>query len=116
MIPYTQTLVGPGGNCLQTAIECVLESPQGALPPQEHPVSRYFGPLNQYLAAHGLVYLEVEPFAVSGWHVLLGNSSRGIRHAAVGYNGWLIWDPHPSRAGLSDVIRWGALLPSEVAS
>jgi hypothetical protein len=118
MIPYTQTLVGRGGNCLQTSIECILEVPQGSLPPQEHPVRDYYPALNQALARYGLVYGDgIRPFSTRnqpGWHVMVGVSPRtmqiGALHAVVGWNGALVWDPHPSRDGLCTVESWGILL------
>jgi len=119
MIRYTQTLVGRGGNCLQTSIECILEVPQGSLPPQTHPVATYYPALNQALARHGLVFWDgIRPFSMRdppGWHVLIGVSPRtmqlGALHAVVGWNGVLAWDPHPSHDGLLSVESWGVLLP-----
>ena len=116
MIRHTQSLIGPNGNCLQTAIESVLNLPLGTLPPQAHPVAYYYRVLNNFLTTLEWHYRNVAPGAMlaPGWHVLIGASPRtagleGKLHATVGYNGRLAWDPHPSRAGLVDVRQWGIL-------
>ena len=40
-----------------------------------------------------------------------GPSERGLQHACVYSNGSLLWDPHPSDAGLLDVTHWTVLVP-----
>jgi|GEM_PF-2772556 hypothetical protein len=139
MIEQTQTYVTPHGNCWQTAVACVLDLPAEDLPPQHEIESmaaiedgeRYAGhfsytnALNAYLTKHhSLGYLQ-EPawklgaFTLSdpGYHLLIGPTVRTvvdgdgprIIHCVVGKHGEQIWDPHPSRAGLTRVISWGWL-------
>ena len=91
----------------------------------------YTNPLQAYLREHhGLAYMEVhlpdEALAVGGpilfnpeysggYHMLTGRTVRsaatGTRHVVVAHHGRTIWDPHPSRAGLLDEIRWAFLIP-----
>lgn len=49
-------------------------------------------------------------------HMLTGRTvrsagMRGMRHVVVARDGEMIWDPHPSRAGLLDEIHWAFLIP-----
>lgn len=135
MKEFTQTALAPVGNCWQTAIACLLEVDPGQLPDQATNdyklvdgqwVGRsYNNVLQQYLRTHhGLVYLELQTpkeglamLAIKdpGWHIITGRTvrtdERGIRHSVVGRYGEVAWDPHPSRAGLTDDIRWALLAP-----
>jgi len=121
MIPYTQTTIGVRGNCLQTAIESLLEFEQGTLPAQQdYPLGTYLGPLNGFLRSCGLVYFEEPPSRrAPGWHVLTGPTVRtaqiGTLHSVVACNGRMVWDPHPSRAGLIGTRSWGFLASIEAA-
>jgi hypothetical protein len=126
MKEYTQTNLEPG-NCWQTAVACVLDVNPDELPDQvEFDTSgkSYMNALNAYLEAHhGLIYSEIEDFVTvgllprePGWHVLIGPTVRTkppkeIHHCIVGHYGVPIWDPHPSRAGLLIVRRWGIIAP-----
>lgn len=38
-----------------------------------------------------------------GWSIAGGKSPRGHQHAVVAYDGEIVWDPHPSRSGLTDI-------------
>jgi hypothetical protein len=90
----------------------------------------YSGVLNRYLREHhGLAYVEMHlpeeiwtaiqlradaPF--DGYHMLTGRTIRsdaqdGARHVVVARNGKMVWDPHPSRSGLLEEIRYGLLVP-----
>ena len=46
-------------------------------------------------------------------HLMSGISPRGFGHRCVGIGGQLVWDPHPSRAGLVTVYSIGLLVPME---
>jgi hypothetical protein len=116
------------GNCWQFAVACVLGVPAANLPDQvaiesnEHRTG-YYTALNVYLFRHhGLMYSEVYDYAIGalsvrapGWHCLFGPTVRtatnGLHHVIVGRYGAPAWDPHPSRAGLLEVQRWGMVAP-----
>ena len=123
----TQTNIETG-NCWQTAIACILDLDPAAMPDQaaiEGKSSRrsFHNALLAYLELHhGLFYSELFDYQFSalrvkepGYHLLLGPTERtpvnGQHHAVVGRYGQAIWDPHPSRAGLVAVERWGLLAP-----
>lgn len=139
MIQLTQAHLTPYGNCWQTAIACLLDLPAEALPDQHVIESRakdestedyaghhsYSNALNAYLAKHhGLGYLQEPAWKLGaftlrepGYHLLIGPTVRTavdgdgprILHCVVGKNGEQVWDPHPSRAGLTRVISLGWL-------
>jgi hypothetical protein len=44
-------------------------------------------------------------------HLMSGISPRGYGHRCVGIGGRVVWDPHPSRAGLLSVYSVGLLVP-----
>lgn len=113
MIPYIQTRTGRDGNCLETAIAAILETevPDFGLSvsDEEHHLL-----LTEWLKAHGrrLRYYgtDIRP---RGFHIIEGISSRGGRHAVVGFRGRMVHDPHPvdgTRRGLERVERFGLLL------
>lgn len=120
----TQTNTDPG-NCWQTAVACILEVPAEALPDQvliEAGGQRYWNFLGAYLEAHHqLMYTEVPDYQHPalrpvGHHLLVGPTVRtspehDIHHVVVGVAGYMVWDPHPSRAGLLTVEKWGVLTP-----
>lgn len=127
MIERTQTSLYPEGNCWQTCIASILDIDPEVMPSQadlERPKGGYYlGALNAYLRKHhGLIYNcmhahEVTPFKIidPGWHMLEGETVRtpitGAQHVVVGRHGEFAWDPHPSRAGLSKVLRHSFLVP-----
>lgn len=136
MIELTQTKLDPG-NCWQTGIACLLEVPIESLPTQEHydwyvereDGNRTYGPdystaLGSYLRKHhGLAYIEIDPslwpviqLKEPGLHTISGTTIRsatngGRRHLVIGRHGEMVWDPHPSRAGLIGDFRWWILAP-----
>lgn len=85
--------------------------------------------LEMYLWKHwGLVYADtwgnklttgMEVTAMDGFHIMFGptprtapiqeRTGRTIHHAVLAYKGQMVWDPHPSRAGLTEVREWGVI-------
>jgi hypothetical protein len=51
------------------------------------------------------------PPAPRGWAIAGGESPRHRPHAVVAYDGRLIFDPHPSRAGLLETDEYEVLVP-----
>lgn len=49
--------------------------------------------------------------APRGWAISAGESPRGLFHAVVVHDGALVWDPHPSRAGLKRMEDYEVLIP-----
>lgn len=88
----------------------------------------YYGALQAYLLKHhGLAYVELSGLPSEAHslirvsdprqiHMLTGLTARskaynGMRHAVVARGGEMIWDPHPSHAGLTDEVRFAWLIP-----
>ncbi len=132
---YTQLNLSPG-NCWQTAVACLLEVEPDLLPPQVELESfdsrilggwgSYMNVLNGYLGKHhGLIYGTIYDFLfgavkpVISDHVMCGPTVRTealkvsgaphFHHCVVGIDGKMVWDVHPSRAGLIGVREWGVL-------
>lgn len=137
MKEYTQSDTTTG-NCWQTCVACVLEVDPSSLPCQVthdgpgHKMSgwgAYQNILNGYLGKHwGLNYTEIPDYAFGalqvkdpGYHMLVGPTVRTeahkaagrfhVNHMVVARYGEMVWDPHPSRAGLTVVERWAVLAP-----
>lgn len=138
MIELTQTCLYPDGNCWQTAVACILDLDPEVMPPQSNYDKRELGAdgewrrvgpnynnvLQSYLKKHhGLAYVELHTpeealarLRIVGYHLITGDTVRseaygGVRHVVVGKDGEMVWDPHPSRAGLTTEIHWALLVP-----
>lgn len=129
MREYVQSNTSPG-NCWQTCVACILDIEPDFLPSQVDVEEgrlgenkSYWNALQAYLYTHhNLAYTELrdsvwEILQVKdpGYHMLLGATERtpktGIYHVVVARYGTQIWDPHPSRAGLTEIRGWGLLIP-----
>jgi len=102
-----QTKFGKGGDCFSACIASILELPLSDVPVFcDYPNWRE--QTNIFLAEFGLAYVDIHlPGDLRdnlveywGYHIIAGKSSRGLRHAVVGYKGTMIHDPHPSGDGL----------------
>ena len=126
MIEVKQTILhdpanGLHGNCLSAVLASLLR-----LPIEEVPIfsdeRTWIKDLNAWLKPKGLAYLSFpgsdfpEMFAEFGitgvYHELGGTTSRFtyFGHACVGYNGSLVFDPHPSNNGLDIVDSCGVFI------
>jgi hypothetical protein len=98
------------GNCVQAALASVLE-----LPLQDVPHCSYHmghSVFLEFLKGHRLAWIKTPiDIKFEGYHLICGVGPRtqlgidGITpfplwHCVVGFNGKIIHDPHPSRAGL----------------
>ena len=113
--------IGQHGDCQRAVIASLLELPITEVPHflQEangYP-SDYWDSLQAFLRKHGYAYLCLPARSgaaffgdgVDVFHEIAGPSPRGsgITHAVVGRNGQIVFDPHPSRAGLTgDPADW----------
>lgn len=113
----TQTIVmgqieGVLGNCFQAAIASVLNMPLEAVP--------HFSQFTWWpaalelwargLSAQGLTYKEKYEDGIEipdRLCLVYGRSERDVDHAVVGHGGQIVWDPHPSRAGLVTITGIG---------
>ena len=119
MKPVDQTLFGaPLGNCFFAAVASILDLPltkyeiypQGVDVETENDIAtgkNWWAVFTEWLHAnHGLhpTMFLVNEFpngsAPKGYSIISGDGPRGLMHSTVGRDGWIIHDPHPSRAGL----------------
>ncbi len=135
MKPVEQTIMhdqekGVIGNCFQACIASLLEIPLEEVPHfVEGNQDAYFWrkELNVWLAPRGLSFVEIwcpnlanfrwyadEQLANVGYYVLSGPSPRqkNVEHAVIAKGGEIVFDPHPSKAGLADGddYRWIGLM------
>ena len=126
MIEVTQTITahdpaaGQFGDCFRACIASILDLPIEEVPHtmayDEHLVEdggQWYSHLNAWLKLRGKAYLSMNidhehpstwfqniEHRVAVYHVLSGLGPRGHNHSVVACNGRMVWDPHPSRAGL----------------
>jgi len=122
MIPRHQTIFGKRGNCYAACIASILELPLEIVPNFcEH--RDWQQRSKAWLAERGLgivtiSYASVFPFPdgsfplPSGYCILSGLGPRGYRHCCVGFEDKVVFDPHPSGAGLvkPDEIEYFVIL------
>lgn len=93
------------GNCLQAAVASLLDKPLDAVP---HFSAFAWWPQALTLWAYG------EGLKVCGESVdtipdrlciIGGKSPRGVAHVCVAEHGEVVWDPHPSRDGMTTITE-----------
>lgn len=118
MIRLVQTRTGtPNGNCMATSLAAVLETqvPEFGVNVTD---DEFYANMAEWLAEQGYRYRErpVTGTKPKGYHLILGISPRGGRHAIVGKNGEPVWDPHPEDGTgrfLASRDAFGILVPLE---
>lgn len=113
--------IGQHGDCQRAVIASLLDLPISEVPhflqQADGDPSDYWDLLQAFLRARGFAYMTQKARCgsiffgddVEVFHEIAGPSPRGngVWHAVVGRNGKVVFDPHPSRAGLSgDPAEW----------
>lgn len=103
---------GVYGNCLQACVATVFHLPLDAVPhfsafewwPQALTLWAY----GKQLRVCGKTATEIPDDSVGRTYIVGGKSPRGVAHVVVGKRGKVIWDPHPSRDGLTTItdLTW----------
>ena len=96
------------GNCLQTAVACLLDRPLDSVP---HFVTFLWWPAALELWARGeglTVHTEDTTTIPERRCIVGGRSERGVAHVVIGEGGQVVWDPHTSRSGLVTItdVMW----------
>jgi hypothetical protein len=124
--PQTQEFIhapdiGQHGDCQRAVIASLLDLPISSVPHflqvADGDPTIYWETLQTFVRTHGFAYLTMPARAGQAFfgdegdvfHEISGPSPRGngVRHAVVGCNGEIVFDPHPSRAGLAgDPATW----------
>ena len=116
MKPVYQTeFGGEKGNCFAACLASVFEIPIEAAPDLWAGEQRglyWVQIVNDWLKPRGLWYCDVKFLGISpkGYHLIGGQSARGLSHAVVGFNGEMVHDPHPDGAGLVEVQDFGLFI------
>jgi len=124
MTPQDQEFIHvPGeqyGDCMRACIASLLDLPIAEVPhflrDADGDAQKFWGGVLDFAEARGWDYLSAFPEhrpelaeAMGGYHIMGGPSPRGggLLHAVVGKEGQIVFDPHPSKAGLSgDPAEW----------
>lgn len=107
--------IGQYGDCQRAVIATLLDLPISEVPhflrDAEGDPTIYWESLQAFVRQHGYAYLTVPAktgcafYGDDGpiYHEISGPSPRGngVSHAVVGCNGEIVFDPHPSKAGLA---------------
>lgn len=119
MKPVDQNKFGvPGGNCFSACVATILEIPLQEVPyfmSDDLAGREWIAKLGAWLRPRGLYPMILSANAkVPGIHIVHGGSPRGEgTHAVVGVGDTVVFDPHPSRAGIRNVTEKTILVPYE---
>ena len=120
MIPITQTIQHDPdnnihGNCFSAVLASLLHIPIEDIPVFGSEVS-WKCQVNHFLRKYNLAYIQVVGLesviqcdCITGmYHEIGGTTNRAdCLHAVVGLDGEQLFDPHPSRLGLKEVVDYG---------
>lgn len=127
MLPTKQTILhdpanGLQGNCLSAVLASLLHLPIDDIPVFKTPET-WVRELNLWLRPFGLAYCmvadfdcHIDAYGITGlWHEVSGNTARSadVTHACVALDGNLVFDPHPSDTGLTELTCHGFFIVLE---
>lgn len=119
----TRLFVGPAseepikqrGNCFPTVIACVMDkdSPEDVLQIQEYydlPDDGWIPKLYEWLFEQGYDWENLRDHLYDdSYYFVTGMTERGTCHVCIYQNGKLYHDPHPSSAGLTEILSYSIL-------
>jgi hypothetical protein len=91
------------GDCLRAVTASILDLPRSEVPhfSADDSDEHWFFRWSPWLYARGISLVPIYgAHIVDAYHVAVGLSPRGARHAVVMRNGRTVHDPHPSRVGI----------------
>lgn len=101
---------GEIGDCVRAVTASILELDSKDVPHfvKDQPGSDWYSTWEQFMIDHGTTPIMLtgpweSPPKLVGFYLASGPSERNCRHIVIMYNGKMIHDPHPSRAGLIDI-------------
>lgn len=114
MKPVDQSIFkAPGGDCMAACVASILELPLEAVPnPQS---DEWYKEWDAFLLPLNLRLIYFRPqeegWAPPGYSILAGKSPRGDwDHAVVCYDGRIVHDPYPGRAGVTSVVDYAVFM------
>lgn len=100
------------GNCQQAATASILGLDLNDVPNFHDCSEGFWTGFHNFIKSRGFRVLDISPnIEPDVLYLAYGLSPRGVKHACVYRRGALIWDPHPSRAGLTKVDTINILVP-----
>lgn len=127
MKPVKQLIYNQGsngvGDCLRACVASILEIPIETVPnfiEYEKGGNEYLDVMNEFLRKYRLKSLNLsyqnwddpQNWKPPGYHMIYGYSERGIKHAVVGYQGQVVFDPHPDETGLVEIDSYTIFVAS----
>ena len=111
MTPVDQTIFGGReGNCFAACVATILRLPLEDVP-NFCAHEDWFARFDAWLRERGLWPLKfdasaelIDNVARDALGIVSGEAERGLMHATVWRGGAMVHDPHPSRAGLLEVV------------
>jgi hypothetical protein len=115
MRPVYQTVIhgeSTKGNCLRASLASIFELDIDDIPKFElMDKSAWKKAFVLWLDSMGVELHEQESSPQDNqFHLMIGESPRGVLHCVVAKNGVMIHDPHPSQAGLLNVKKHWVLV------
>lgn len=114
----TQTILhdpelGTIGNCMQAAVATLLGLPLGDVPHFAAIEGDWGAAFKAWCLGRQLLWISLGVMDVPDDMpcILCGKSPRGIEHCTVGRGLDTVWDPHPSRDGLTTISEVWVLAP-----
>lgn len=107
---------GQYGNCMQACIASYLHRPLDDVPHFHHDgcaAEVFWDRVEDWLDNNNLALRYGK--RVGTFSIVLGPSVRGTNHCVIMSGDHVIWDPHPSRAGLIEESNRFYLLPNDPA-
>lgn len=96
------------GNCTEAALATLLQIPIEDVPEFDRTDAfTFWDGVEEFLKTRGLyIHYLGRPPKGEGCYLASGPTERGVNthHTVVYENNALVWDPHPSRAGLTEVV------------
>lgn len=127
MKPVKQLIYNQGtngvGDCLRACVASIMELPIETVPnfvEYEKGNAEYLEVLINFLKPYSLKPLTLwfadwndeKNWIPPGYHMIYGYSERGIKHAVVGYQGKVVFDPHPDETGLASIDSYTVFVAS----
>lgn len=110
MTEVTQTILlndpsGRPGNCLQAAVASLLDLELDAVPHFAESAGDWWQDMETFAQGHGYELMQHGPgHEPPVFGLAFGFTNRSSeRHAVVYRDGVMVWDPHPSRSGLTSI-------------
>lgn len=95
------------GNCLQACVASILGVSLSAVPNFHDCPEGFWGGFYRFMESNGYIAFETTAnfHGIEAYHIVNGRSPRGAgNHACVGFDGKIVHDPHPSRAGVTLIV------------